>query len=222
MAQNAETSDNDVKKDEFMIMTANEVTNVLGESYKTVAKRLNALVTQGKITVTEKAVNNRLLKGYKLSVSDLQSIKDKFIQSKHSENGKNAPNVQMFVNELNTRKNTDLENESLKNPNVKFYEVVQENAELAKELDKLKADMQLKINENVRLDADLTVARSELKFIEDKSKAIESAFSEQKLEVERLNRVVKHREIALIVLGAIILMGLTIVAVLAFVRGSLL
>lgn len=83
-------------------------------------------------------------------------------------------------------------------------------------------EIQALTNEKVILDADLTVARSELKFIEDKSRAVESAYSEKKLEVERLNKVIKQKDIALIILGAVILMGLTIVAVLAFTRGSML
>ena len=213
--ENAEKVNDTSITDNKMIMTANEVANVLGESYKTVAKRLNTLASQGEITVTEKSVNNRVLKGYVLSVADLQVIKDKFIKNKHLEIKENARNIQMLENPLKTTKNNDLENEMTESPNVKFYEVVQKNAELTKELDKLKADMQSKINENVRLDADLSMARSELKYITDKSSSMESAYAEQNLEVERLNKVVRNRNTALIFLGAVLLIIITVAVTLS-------
>lgn len=216
--ENAEKTSDTSVADDKMIMTANEVANVLGESYKTVAKRLNILASQGEITVTEKAVNNRVLKGYMLSVSDLQVIKNKFIKNKHLETKENARNIQMLENPLKATKSNNSENDITESPNVKFYEVVRENAELTKELDKLKADMQNKINENVRLDADLSMARSELKYITDKSSSMESAYAEQKLEVERLNKVVRNRNTALILLGAILLIITTVACTILYIR----
>ena len=216
--ENAEKTSDTSVADDKMIMTANEVANVLGESQKTVAKRLNTLASQGEITVTEKAVNNRVLKGYMLSVSDLQVIKNKFIKNKHLETKENARNIQMLENPLKATKSNNSENDITESPNVKFYEVVRENAELTKELDKLKADMQNKINENVRLDADLSMARSELKYITDKSSSMESAYAEQKLEVERLNKVVRNRNTALILLGAILLIITTVACTILYIR----
>lgn len=220
---NGENSTEVSATDDKMVMTTNEVANVLGESYKTVAKELNRLATNEEITVTEKSVNNRVLKGYLLSVSDLQAVKERFIQrnkrmEKHLEIRENARNIQMLENPLKATKNAESENDITESPNVKFYEVVQKNAELTKELDKLKVDMQNKINENVRLDADLSMARSELKYITDKSSSMESAYAEQKLEVERLNKVVRNRNTALILLGAVLLIILTVACTLTFLR----
>ena len=215
---NGENSSIIDKSDKELILTANEVANVLGESYKTVAKVLMSLATESKIAVTEKLVNNRPLKGYILNVSDLQVIKERFSKGKHSENKGNTPKLQMVANALNTDNRGIIENSAAEVPNVKFYEVMKENAELTKELDKLKTDMQTKINENVRLDADLTVAKSELKYITDKSSSMEAAYSEQKLEVERLNRVVRNRNFALSCLGAVLLIILTVASTIALIK----
>jgi predicted nuclease with TOPRIM domain len=124
----------------------------------------------------------------------------------------------MVANALNTDNRGIIENSAAEVPNVKFYEVMKENAELTKELDKLKTDMQTKINENVRLDADLTVAKSELKYITDKSSSMEAAYSEQKLEVERLNKVIRNRNFALICLGAVLLIILTVASTIALMK----
>ena len=141
---NGENSSIIDKSDKELILTANEVANVLGESYKTVAKVLMSLATESKIAVTEKLVNNRPLKGYILNVSDLQVIKERFSKGKHSENKGNTPKLQMVANALNTDNRGIIENSAAEVPNVKFYEVMKENAELTKELDKLKTDMQTK------------------------------------------------------------------------------
>lgn len=216
--ENAEKTVTEKNIDKDMILTTNEVANVIGESYKTVAKVLNALATEGKIGVTEKLVNNRALKGFILDIADLQTIKDRFLKNKHLESRENAQNIQMVSNRIGASKNANLENDTSDTPNVKFYEVVKENAELTKELDKLKSEMQTKINENVRLDADLSMARSELKYITDKSSSMEAAFSEKKLEVERLNKVIHNKNIALIVLGAVLLIIVTIAGTIMLIR----
>lgn len=215
---NAENTSLDNNTSNYMTLTVNEVTNVLGENYKTVAKMLNSLATQGKIKVTEKTVNNRVLKGFILSIADLQSIKDNFQKGKHSENTKNAPYLQMLANAVTTSENAENEEKSKEDINVKFYEEKSRNLELTRELEKLKADLSAKTNENVRLDADLTVAKSELKYITDKSANMESAWAEQKQRAENLERVVKSRNLTIIVLGAILLVIVAVSITLYLVR----
>lgn len=203
---------------ENIILTANEVSNVVGESYKTVAKMLKALATEGKIKVSEKFVNNRSLTGYILSGSDLQIIKDKFLSKKHLESPNFKQARQIVANTLTESGNSENFETNQNDPNVKIYEVMKENAELTKEVEKLKSDVQSKINENVRLDADLSMARSELRFITDKSHSMESAYSEQKQRAEMLEKVIRNRNIALIILGAILLVILAVGMTLYFVR----
>lgn len=216
--ENANKTSNSNKNKELMTLTANELANALGENYKSVQKMLNVLAVSNEIKVTEKTVNNRTLKGYKVSIDDIQRIKSRFSPKKHLQNQENPVKLQMLENGNYNANFSEKINENTNATNVKFYEVVQENAELTKEVEQLRKDIQEKINTNVKLDADLTVARSGIKYIEDKSKAMESAYSEKKLEVDKLNRILQHRNIALIVLGAVFLVFLTVVLTISFIK----
>lgn len=217
---------NDNENKEYTVFTANEVANTIGENYKSVAKVLNSLASQEKIKVTEKLVNNRPLKGYCLTIQDLQEVKSKFISSKHLSNSSQSVNVKMVSNSLNKRVYNEQNENFAEDTNVKFYEVMKENAELTKEVAKLKQDIQNKTNENVRLDADLSMARSELKFIEDKTKTVEAAYAQEKQKVEAeqrkvetLQKQVNNRNIALMLLGMVIIVVIAVSLTIYFLRG---
>ena len=92
MENDVKLSDNNENQG-FAVFTANEVANTVGENYKSVAKILNTLATQGKIDVTEKLVNNRPLKGYCLTIQDLQEVKSRFLKEKHLSGAKNTTNT---------------------------------------------------------------------------------------------------------------------------------
>lgn len=195
----------------FTVFTANEVANTVGENYKSVAKILNTLATQGKINVTEKLVNNRPLKGYCLSIQDLQEVKSRFLKEKHLSGAKNTTNIKMAVNALSVDNTNQSGEEFVENTNVKFYEVLKENAELTRQISELKQNVQEKISENVRLDADLSMARSELKFITDKSATMESAWAAEKQRAEALEKVVKSRNVQLLITGAVLLVVVVVI-----------
>lgn len=195
----------------FTVFTTNEVANTLGENYKSVAKILNTLATQGKIDVTEKLVNNRPLKGYCLTIQDLQEVKSRFLKEKHLSGAKNTANIKMSVNALSVDNSNQSGEEFAENTNVKFYEVLKENAELTRQISELKQNVQKKISENVRLDADLSMARSELKFITDKSATMESAWAAEKQRAEALEKVVKSRNVQLIITGAVLLVVVVVI-----------
>ena len=91
--------------------------------------------------------------------------------------------------------------------NGRITKLENDNKDLQKEIKEL-------TSENTVLVRDKATIESKMLLIEDKSKTIEGAYSEQKLEVERLNKVVQNRNIALIVLGAIMLVGATVVIML--------
>lgn len=206
-AKHANNNENQV----FTVFTANEVANTLGENYKSVAKILNTLATQGKIDVTEKLVNNRPLKGYCLSIQDLQEVKSRFLKEKHLSSAKNTANIKMAVNALSVDNINQSGEEFAENTNVKFYEVLKENAELTRQISELKQNVQEKISENVRLDADLSMARSELKFITDKSATMESAWAAEKQRAEALEKVVKSRNVQLLITGAVLLVVVVVI-----------
>lgn len=113
--------------------------------------------------------------------------------------------------------------------NVKFYEVVKQNNELEnkvrmlqaqyKDLEVAKAQEVTTLKaEQTKTEAELYKTQADLKLITDKSSTMESAYAEQKLEVERLNKVVRNRNTALILLGAILLIILTVAVTLTFIR----
>jgi len=216
--ENVSNSAPESKTSENMVWTVNEVANALGENYKTVAKILNTLASQEKISVTEKAVNNRVLKGYILSISDIQNIKENFQRGKHSVSKLVDTNIQMLTNALTTKENAQTEEKNTNDISVKFYEVSNRNIELTKEVEKLRTEIQTKTNTNVRLEADLTVAKSELKFITDKSASMESAYAEKKIEVEKLEKVIKNKDVAIILLSAVLLVIITVLTTFYLIR----
>lgn len=218
------TSDNK-ENEQYTVFTANEVANVVGENYKSVAKCLSILASQEKIRVTEKAVNNRVLKGYCLGVQDLQEVKKYFLKQKHSSKTDNNKIKQMLTNAVIEGNRDSFTNEEGLNENVKIYEVMKENAELHKEIDQLKQDIRQKENENIRLDADLCKARSEMKLIEDKSSSMESAWAEEKQnvlnekeKVAQLEKEIKQKDKVLISLGAVILVIVTVAITVAILK----
>ena len=215
--ENASKLNEEKDNKELFVFTANEVANVISENYKSVQRMLNSMASMGEIEVTEKLVNNRALKGYRVSQEDIKKIKLRFNPKKHLQNKENAIKIQMPTNDIYNTITSEKNETNANATNVKFYEVVQENAELTKEVEKLRKDIQEKVNANVQLGADLSVAKSELKFIEDKSKTIENAYSEKRLEVEKLNKIIKNRNIALIALGAVFLVFLTVVLTVVFI-----
>ena len=213
---NARKSSNNTNNKELVTLTANEIANALGENYKSVQKMLNSLATSGEIEVTEKTVNNRVLKGYKVSIEDIQKIKTRFTPKGHLSKKENGINLQMLTNAQDRLIKEENKEEFTNDTNIKIYEVMTKNSELKEENEKLKKDLQEKINSNTRLDADLAIAKSELKFIEDKQKTFENAYSEQKLENEKLQKVIKNKNLALLALGAVFLVFLTIVLTIVF------
>jgi len=216
--ENAGKLSEDKEKEKIFIFTAHEVANVISENYKSVKKILDTMATMGEIEVTEKLVNNRALKGYMISQEDIKKIKLRFNPKKHLSDIEISNSKKMLANALNNTLGEEKIQVEENATNVKFYEVIQENAELTKEVEKLKKDIQDKINTNVQLGADLSIAKSELKFIEDKSKSMESAYAKEKLEVDRLNKLLKNRNITLITLGAIFLVFVTVVITVSILR----
>ena len=120
--ENAKKLSNNNTTVNYMTLSTNEVADVLGKYYKTVAKVRKARATQGQIKVTQKRVNNRQLDGYILSITDLQTIKNSFQKNKHLENDNNKHALQMLTNAIYTSENTDKEEQSKEDINVKFYE----------------------------------------------------------------------------------------------------
>lgn len=234
-------SENDVNvsyNDEFL--TLNQITDLTGGHYQTIKKIVEKMVVKGDIVTGSVVRKNRTFPAYKLNHKNiaeiqimLKEIKSSSKPVKVNENvigkyGANATSKTVSNIVSNSSENEPVkmnENES----NVKIYEVTKHNNELENRIKVLEAenkDLQLaKVNEvsainneKVKIESELYKAQADLKLIEDKSKTMEAAYSEQKLEVERLNRVVRNRNFALICLGAVLLIILTVASTIALIK----
>ena len=218
-------------------MTLNQIVGITGGHYQTVKKIIDKYVEEGMLSETVVYRKNRPFKAYYISNRVLAEIQIKLKNIK-----KNSAPLKMNVNDtmkLNekassnfntTSINTVSENDTMKMiDNVKFYEVVKQNNDLENKVHMLEAqykDLEVaKANEvtalkaeQTKTEAELYKTQADLKLITDKSNTMESAYAEQKLEVKKLQQVIKNKDIALIVLGAILLVLVTIVTVLFVVN----
>ena len=105
--------------------------------------------------------------------------------------------------------------------NVKIYEVTKHNNELENRIKVLEAenkDLQLsKVNEvnainneKVKIESELYKAQADLKLIEDKSKTMESAYAEKKIEVDKLKKILGLKNAIIITLSAVLLIIATV------------
>lgn len=226
-------SENDVKvsyNDEFL--TLNQITDLTGGHYQTIKKIVEKMVANNDIEMGSVVRKNRTFPAYKLNHKNiaeiqiiLKEIKSSSKPVKMNENviskyGVNAINKTVSNIVSNSSENEKLkmnENES----NVKIYEVTKHNNELENRIKVLEAenkDLQLaKVNEvsainneKVKIESELYKAQADLKLIEDKSKTMESAYAEKKIEVDKLNKIIGLKNAIIITLSAILLIITTV------------
>ena len=219
------------------LLTLNQLTKILGGHPNTIKKYLDMYEQSGAVKVGEVTRKNRKFKAYHTTnklLAELQHILQEIRKS--SSPVKLSENLALNLFEKDDDKgglgmhNGTLSTEPMKSlDNVKFYEVIKQNNELENEVRMLKAqykDLEVaKVQEvstlkaeQTKTEAELYKTQADLKLITDKSNTMESAYAEQKLEVERLNKVVRNRNTALILLGAILLIILTVAVTLTFIR----
>ena len=219
------------------LLTLNQLTKILGGHPNTIKKYLDMYEQSGAVKVGEVTRKNRKFKAYHTTnklLAELQHILQEIRKS--STPIKLSESLALNLFEKDDKKgsldilNSTVSTEPMKSlDNVKFYEVVKQNNELEnkvrmlqaqyKDLEVAKAQEVTTLKaEQTKTEAELYKTQADLKLITDKSSTMESAYAEQKLEVERLNKVVKNRNTALILLGAILLIILTVAVTLTFIR----
>ena len=105
--------------------------------------------------------------------------------------------------------------------NVTIREVIdlqKRNNELENQIVKLKLEVKDLEMRNTVLDSDNKLKDKDILLITDKSKEFEKNYFEKVQEVQQLQRDVKHRNILLLVLFALILVALTIAGTITFIR----
>ena len=219
------------------LLTLNQISNITGGHYQTVKKIIDRYVKDKVLIESTVKRKNRDFPAYNITNTQLAEIQIELQNiKKNSAPLKTSANDNMRMSENITHKSDSMvntlarENDSMKMiDNVKFYEVVKQNNELENKVRMLEAqykDLELsKANEvttlkaeQTKTEAELYKTQADLKLITDKSSTMESAYAEQKLEVERLNKVVRNRNTALILLGAILLIIITVACTILYIR----
>lgn len=219
------------------LLTLNQIANITGGHYQTVKKIIDKYVRDNVLTESLVYRKNRPFTAYSITNTQLAEIQIELQNIK-----KNSVPLKMNVNDSvkisekhsyasnTTVSNYNAENDTAKMiDNVKIYEVVKQNNELENQIKRLQAEYKdLEVakakeiatvkEERMKFETELYKVQSDIKLIEDKSKTMESAYAEQKLEVDRLNKVVHNRNVALIILGAIILIVFTVAGTLTLFR----
>lgn len=227
MQQNAE---NAVNNDD--LLTLNQVAEITGGHYQTIKKIIERMADNNEVEIGSVYRQNREFKAYRLNNLKIAEIQTELKRVKSSlkplkthvnannKNGENAVYKSKIVDIANVVENDSvkmLENAS----SVKFYEVVKKNNELENKISMLEATIKDKdielanqksklTSENTQLQAELYKVQADVKLITDKSSTMEAAWAEEKLKVESLQKQLSNRNIALIILGAIILTLATI------------
>lgn len=226
-------SENDVNvsyNDEFL--TLNQITDLTGGHYQTIKKIVEKMVAKGDIVTGSVVRKNRTFPAYKLNHKNiaeiqimLKEIKSSSKPVKVNENvivkyGANVVNKTASNIIANSNKN-DIAKVNENETNVKIYEVTKHNNELENRIKVLEAenkDLQLsKVNEvnainneKVKIESELYKAQADLKLIEDKSKTMESAYAEKKIEVDKLNKIIGLKNAIIITLSAVLLIIATV------------
>ena len=219
------------------LLTLNQLTKILGGHPNTIKKYLDMYEQSGAVKVGEVTRKNRKFKAYHTTnklLAELQHILQEIRKSSTPIKLSESLALNLFEKDANKGSldilNSTVSTEPMKSlDNVKFYEVVKQNNELEnkvrmlqaqyKDLEVAKAQEVTTLKaEQTKTEAELYKTQADLKLITDKSSTMESAYAEQKLEVERLNKVVRNRNTALILLGAILLIILTVAVTLTFIR----
>ena len=224
-----ENDENDVI--EGRLLTLNQICNIVGGHYQTTKKIVDSYVQNGRVRTGEVKRRNRPFEAYYVSDTVLAEIQIALQEIRRT----SSPVEVIKTLTKNYNENVDVstksnnfnqlqENEEVKMlGNVKFYEVVKQNNELENKIKILEAEIKdkelahaherEKINgEKIQLQADNYKLQADIKLIEDKSSSMESAWAQEKQRAEALEKVVKSRNIQLLITGAVLLVVVVVIA----------
>lgn len=224
-----ENDENDVV--EGRLLTLNQICNIVGGHYQTTKKIVDSYVQNGRVRTGEVKRRNRPFEAYYVSDTVLAEIQIALQEIRRT----SSPVEIVKTLTKNYNENVDIstksnnfnrlqENEEIKmSGNVKFYEVIKQNNELENKIKILEAEIKdkelahaherEKINgEKVQLQADNYKLQADIKLIEDKSSSMESAWAQEKQRAETLEKIVKSRNIQLLITGAVLLVVIVVIA----------
>lgn len=214
------------------LCTLNEICRTVGGNYKTVQKIVNDMVEKNLLEVGTVNIQNRDYTAYYVDgtifrkiQNDLKDIKKntvqvrKIAQVQSGINTNNDVHITDFIkNDIKSVDNLNIlkQNADLSHK-VEMLEARNKELELEKlhELSKLREEQAKELavinGEKVQLQADNYKLQADIKLIEDKSATMESAWAEEKQRAEALEKVVKSRNVQLIITGAVLLVVVVVI-----------
>lgn len=207
---------------EYSRLTANDIAKITGGNYRTVKRVLAKMVEEKSITSTTILKNNREVEAYYTTNNTIKSIQAILKGIRNNIQSIVPPkNVTTNTTAYNINNNNAIAPNTMDDENVTIREVIdlqKRNNELENQIVKLKLEVKDLEMKNTVLDSDNKMKDKDILLITDKSKEFEKNYFEKVQEVQQLQRDVKHRNILLIVLCAIILVALTIATTITFIK----
>lgn len=214
---------NDTKDlSEYNTLTANDIAKITGGNYRTVKRVLEKMVEDKTLTSTIIKKNNREVEAYYTTNNTIKSIQAtlKGIRNNLKQIAPptittvNANTYKVNNNDVIAPNTTDDENVTIR----EVIELQKKNNELENQIVKLKLEVKDLEMKNTVLDSDNKLKDKDILLITDKSKEFEKNYFEKVQEVQQLQKDVKHRNILLLVLFAVILIAVTIAGTITFIR----
>ena len=216
-------STNDIKDlSEYNTLTANDIAKITGGNYRTVKRVLEKMVEDEALSSTTIKKNNREVEAYyttnntiKIIQATLKGIRNNIKQiAPPTITTVNANTYKVNNNDVIAPNTTDDENVTIR----EVIDLQKRNNELENQIVKLQLEVKDLEMKNTVLDSDNKMKDKDILLITDKSKEFEKNYFEKVQEVQQLQRDVKHRNILLLVLFAVILVALTIAGTIYFIR----
>ena len=214
---------NDTKDlSEYNTLTANDIAKITGGNYRTVKRVLEKMVEDKTLTSTIIKKNNREVEAYYTTNNTIKSIQATLKGIRNNIKQIAPPTITTVnANTYKVNNNDVIAPNTTDDENVTIREVIdlqKRNNELENQIVKLKLEVKDLEMRNTVLDSDNKLKDKDILLITDKSKEFEKNYFEKVQEVQQLQRDVKHRNILLLVLFALILVALTIAGTITFIR----
>ena len=180
------------------------------------------MVEDKTLTSTIIKKNNREVEAYYTTNSTIKSIQATLKGIRNSLKQIAPPTITTVnTNAYKVNNNDIIAPNTTDNENVTIREVIdlqKRNNELENQIVKLKLEVKDLEMRNTVLDSDNKMKDKDILLITDKSKEFEKNYFEKVQEVQQLQMDIKHRNILLLVLFAVILVAVTIAGTITFIR----
>lgn len=207
---------------EYNTLTANDIAKITGGNYRTVKRVLEKMVEDEALSSTTIKKNNREVEAYYTTNNTIKSIQATLKGIRNSLKQIAPPTITTVnANAYKVNNNDTIAPNTTDDENVTIREVIdlqKRNNELENQIVKLKLEVKDLEMKNTVLDSDNKLKDKDILLITDKSKEFEKNYFEKVQEVQQLQMDVKHRNILLLVLFAVILVAVTIAGTITFIR----